>query len=169
MFKKTLPAGVIFILLLAALVTMGIAYGAWTQQLNINGTANTGTFDVVFYYPFFDEVDPAGVGDCQMARLDDGHTIQVTITNGYPGYLCEGGATYQNLGTVPAEIVSVQQITNNVPWTGVFSTTPPTDGVINPAEIDSGGFWVNFQVPEDAQEGQTYTFSYRIVAEQYTP
>ena len=43
MFRKSLPVGVIVILVLTLLVTMGVAYGAWTQTLLVNDTVNTGT------------------------------------------------------------------------------------------------------------------------------
>jgi hypothetical protein len=55
MFRKSLPIGVIVVLVLAMLVTMGMAYGAWTKTLRVDGTVNTGSFNAVFLGTFTDD------------------------------------------------------------------------------------------------------------------
>ena len=46
--KKSLPITIAFILMLA-LGTMGLAYGAWTDQLQINGNVTTGTLNIQIF------------------------------------------------------------------------------------------------------------------------
>ena len=79
--KKSLPISIALILLIA-LSTLGLAYGAWTDQLNINGTASTGTFDVKMDLLWY----AAEVPGCTAAISADGKTLTVTIANAYPGY-----------------------------------------------------------------------------------
>ncbi len=55
MFRKSLPIGTIVIVILALLVTMSVAYGAWTKTLNVNGTVNTGNLNANFLYTFTDD------------------------------------------------------------------------------------------------------------------
>jgi hypothetical protein len=177
MFKKSLPAGVIFIMLLVALVTMGIAYGAWTQQLYINGNASTGTFDVRFDY-LYTEYEVTG---CNPSLSVDGHTMTVAIANAYPGFHCAGGYSIRNLGTIPAKINGLVQTFNDVP--AAFITTPPglvwmsspTDENVTTGEsftlaagATAGGVMWDFTIPatETGHEGESYTFTYTFLAEQ---
>jgi predicted ribosomally synthesized peptide with SipW-like signal peptide len=176
MSSKKLMTG-LTILMVVALATIGVAYGAWTDQLNINGNVTTGTFDVRMDYLYVD----AAVAGCNAAISADGKTLTVTIANAYPGYACGGGVSIRNLGTVAAKINGLVQVANTVP--AAFTVTPPglvymTDAVGNvvpsggsfglAAGATGGGVMWNFAIPasETGHEGETYTFSYTFLAEQ---
>jgi hypothetical protein len=163
--KKSLPISIALILLIA-LSTLGLAYGAWSDQLNINGTVTTGTFNVSMDYIYYD-YDVAG---CTAALSADGKTLTVTVANAYPGYHCGGGVSIRNLGTVPAKINGLVEVSNTVPaaFRGgaglVFMNNP---GVLAAGTTAGGVMW-DFTIPatETGHEGESYTFSYAFLAEQ---
>ena len=86
--KKSLPITIAFILMIT-LGTMGLAYGAWSDTLYVNGNVSTGTFDVVMDYMYYD-YDVAG---CSASISADGKTLTVAIANAYPGFHCGGGVS----------------------------------------------------------------------------
>src|SRR6185369_8993289 len=137
--KKSLPISIALILLIA-LSTLGLAYGAWSDTLNINGNVSTGTFDVRMDYLY---TDYEQVG-CNPALSADGKTLTVTITNAYPGFHCGGGVSIKNLGTVPAKINGLVEVTNTVPaaFRGgaglVFMNNP---GVLAAGTTGGGVMW----------------------------
>jgi hypothetical protein len=174
--KKSLPISIALILLIA-LSTLGLAYGAWTDTLYVNGNVTTGTFDVKMDYLYLDFAAPG----CNAAISADGKTLTITIAGAYPGYSCGGGVSIRNLGTVPAKINGLVEVTNTVPAT--FATTPPglvymTDATGNvvptggsftlAAGATGGGVMWGFSMPasETGHEGESYTFSYTISAAQ---
>jgi len=177
--KKSLPISIALILLIA-LSTLGLAYGAWTDTLHINGTASTGTFDVAMDYLYYDFAAPG----CTAAISADGKTLTVTIANAYPGYACAGGVSIKNLGTVPAKINGLAEGTNTVPagftvtppglvyMTNAVGATVPTGGSFTlAAGATGGGVMWNFAIPatETGHEGESFTFSYTFLAEQAAP
>lgn len=75
MIRKPLPIGIIIILVLGMLVTMGFAYAAWTDTLHIDGIVKTGEMDANFLGTFTDDGtyvdDPAfDAGDVACAMPD---------------------------------------------------------------------------------------------------
>ncbi len=174
--KKSLPISIALILLIA-LSTLGLAYGAWTDTLNINGNVTTGTFDVRMLPGYTDATVPG----CTGVVSADGKTLTVTIAGAYPGYTCAGGVSIKNFSSIPAKINGLVQGTNNVP--AGFTVTPPglvymTDAIGNTvptggsftlaAGATGGGVMWNFVMPasETGHEGETYSFSYTFLAEQ---
>jgi hypothetical protein len=163
--KKSLPISIALILLIA-LSTLGLAYGAWTDQLNINGTVTTGTFDVDMDYMYYDWDQPG----CTAAISADGNTLTVTVTNAYPGFHCGGGVSFRNQGTVPAKINGLVEVSNTVPaaFRGaaglVFMSNP---GVLAAGSSAGGVMW-DFTIPADetGHQGESYAFSYTFLAEQ---
>jgi len=165
------------------LATIGVAYGAWTQQLNVNGTVGTGTFDV-HYQGFYYDYDVPG---CTATISPDNLTLNITISNAYPGYQCNGGATIKNFSSIPAKIHGLVQTSNNVPATfhgadGLVYMTDGSGNVVLPGGsfvlgVDTsptahvGGVMWNFSIPasETGHQGETYSFSYTIAAEQSAP
>lgn len=163
--KKSLPISIALILLIA-LASLGLAYGAWTDQLNINGNVTTGTFDVRMDYMYYDW-EQSG---CTAAVSADGKTLTVTIANAFPGFHCGGGVSIRNLGTVPAKINGLVEVSNTVPadFQGsaglVYMSNP---GVLAAGAMGGGVMW-DFTIPasETGHEGETYTFAYTFLAEQ---
>jgi hypothetical protein len=178
--KKSLPISIALILLIA-LATVGLAYGAWTETLTINGNVTTGTFDPSFQPngAWFNEYgDTANAASCTAEVSADGQNLTITIANAYPGYSCEGGASILNLGTVPATIHDWSE----TPTTPFFTISlhdtamaPVADGgsfVIPPDATPPwtvyGGVYFSFGIPEaeTGGEGLNYTFTYSLLATQ---
>jgi len=70
--RKSLPVGVLVMLLVLALATLGLGYGLWSKTLYINGTVGTGKVDAIFITAFTDDdnkvddadKDPGDIGTC---------------------------------------------------------------------------------------------------------
>ncbi len=177
MFKRTLPVGMILVFVLIALVSLGVVYGAWTQTLTIGGTAKTGTFDVAFLPAWYD--DTYGVSEqCKAAVTNNGHDLTVTITNAFPGYFCEGGASITNLSSIPAKINVYNKVADSMPpafWqfyqTDAAGAQVASGGYTLAAGANGGGVYWSFAIPatETGHKGETYTFTYTILAEQAVP
>jgi hypothetical protein len=176
MSSKKLITG-LTILMVVALATIGIAYGAWTDQLNINGNVTTGTFDVDFQNMYYDwDATP----ECTAAISGDGNTLTVSVINAYPGLHCGGGVGIKNLSSIPAKINGLVEVTNTVPvpFRGgaglVFMTNagggqvPAGGSFVLAAGATGGGVMWDFTIPaaETGHQGETYNFSYTILAEQ---
>jgi hypothetical protein len=102
MSKKTMTIATFLVVI--ALATMGLAYGAWTETLTIDGTVGTGRLDVDFVGtdgPVAD-ADPLNVATCSLDYEED--SVTVTIGNAYPGYQCNPMIRLQNTGTIPADV-----------------------------------------------------------------
>jgi len=177
MFAKKSVQFSVALVLLIALASLGLAYGYWSDTLYVNGNVTTGTFDVSMDYMYLDwDAGPGCVADVS----DDGKTLTVTITDAYPGYHCGGGVSIRNLGTVPAEINGLVEVTNDVPaaFRGgaglVFMTNASAaqvhsgESFVLAAGATGGGVMWDFTIPasETGHEGETYSFSYTFLAEQ---
>lgn len=138
--RHLLPAGTVFMALVIALGGLGVAYGLWTDLLEINGTVSTGTVDVTF-----DAVSAAdnetGVGESKevgtcdakivaqeitepvptgSGSLDETNgtdKVEITIANAYPGYICDVTLSVKNVGTIPVKLDAIQM-------ENVTATTP---------------------------------------------
>ena len=161
--KKSFPITIAFILILA-LGTMGLAYGAWTDQLVINGNVTTGTLNVDFIGTdgSVPDVDPYNLVTCSLDYEDD--LVTVTINGAYPGYQCVPSITIKNTGSIPAVA------TLSFPW---IEPVPGVGfgGVGLGASIMAPGATISFPLPIEVYGnppmGQTYTFSFPIpVAQQ---
>jgi hypothetical protein len=101
--KKSLHISLAFILLIA-LATLGLVYGAWTDSLEINGSVQTGSLNVELQVPGF---DPDQSGGCSYSLADNNHTINIISTNATPGMVCWTQLEVLNNGTVPVKIDSL--------------------------------------------------------------
>jgi hypothetical protein len=91
-------------LVVAALATMGLAYGAWTDQLQINGSVQTGRLDVQLQVAGFDADQNGG---CAYTLGDGNNTISIEADNATPGMVCWTLLEVVNNGTIPVLIESV--------------------------------------------------------------
>jgi hypothetical protein len=176
--KKSLPFGIALVLLIA-LASLGLAYGAWTETLTINGNVTTGTFDPQFYgMGVFYEEDPADAATCTITNTP--LEVTISIQNAYPGFHCEGGGTIQNYGSVPVTIHDWPEAPSTpfltvylhntsmavVPDGGSF-VIPVDDPLINGYTV-YGGISFDFTMPasETGSEGLDYDFTYTLQATQ---
>ncbi len=108
-FKRTVVAAVG----IAAIGTAGLANALWTDQTFINGSLSTGELRLGW-----DDAGPAAStdndaafgaagGNCSAVISDDLKTVNLTISNAYPGYSCVTNVSVHNYGTVPAKVTNV--------------------------------------------------------------
>jgi hypothetical protein len=162
--KKSLHISLAFILVIA-LATLGLAYGAWSDLLTIDGSVTTGSLNVDFIGtngPVAD-VDPLGAGTCSVAYGDD--LVTITISGAYPGYQCVPLITIKNTGTVPA------LATINLPWTEP-QPGMGAGGVSVSGDLPVGAetsFSVPFEVYDTPPMNTTVTYSFPIPVVQALP
>ncbi len=171
------------------LAIVGAAYAAWTEQLTIKATVNTGELDVAF-----DEnslsvtdngADPQAAGynnnegfDVASASLqvtdsdDEGDAIELTFTidNAYPGYSACAQFNIVNIGTIPAEITKIDLSDVQAAYpdgsTGTANDALSISYTMNVGDtLESGeskSYQVCVEVTEQATEMTSYSFSITI-------
>jgi hypothetical protein len=121
--RKSLPIGVMVMILIVALASLGVVYGHWSKTLFINGIVQTGNVDAeLTVTSVTDNEDVKDVGDCDAWLLDpdgDGkmEKLHVEVHDGYPSYECLVVFDVHSVGSIPVHI-------SQPAW-----TTPP------PAEV----------------------------------
>lgn len=125
MARRKLRRSTLFTLIaLIGLLSMGIGYAAWTQNLTINGTVDTATLDVHWSTSSTADdttVNPLSVASCTATvnALDD-NVLDVALTNAYPGFQCIVNAVVKNDSSVPVIAQADPTFTGN---TGKVTTT----------------------------------------------
>ena len=114
--------GILMLVVVVALASLGVGYAMWDKTLYIDGTVNTGIFKVGFtrIVNEWDSEDWANwnglpwkeVGDawCELSESQYVpetdktvyHRLHMTIVNGYPCYWAINKFTLDNAGTIPA-------------------------------------------------------------------
>jgi hypothetical protein len=182
--KKSVQLSIALVLLLA-LASLGLAYGAWSDTLTINGNVTTGNFNVWFYNMYvYWQSDYSGIATCDNTVSADGLTMTINVTNGYPGFECSGAAAIVNTGSVPAHINGLQLVSGSsesefftieLKNTSMVASPSgfdlPVDPSPNPPYTAYGAVDWTFSMPADETggENQVLSFSYTILAEQDTP
>jgi hypothetical protein len=160
--KKSLPFGIALVLLIA-LASLGLAYGAWTDTLTINGDVTTGSLNVDFVGtdgPVAD-VDLLNAGTCTLDYEDD--LVTVTIANAYPGYQCVPMITVKNTGSIPAKVTLNFPADEPVPGVAAGGVALGENTLVPGATI---GFSLPFEVYGDPPMGTSYSFTFPIPASQ---
>lgn len=157
--KKSLPISIALILLIA-LSTLGLAYGAWTDTLNINGTVKTGTLEVQFTNLWWSD------NNCTYALDPTNHTLTISAVNAYPGFWCEGSVEIKNTGTIPVKIMPVNVTTTGPDYWDIYPYAA-TAVTIQPG-MTGAGTLIEFAIPmsETGNEGAVSTVTVTIEAEQ---
>lgn len=97
--------GLISLIAIIVIGSLGIGYAAWSQTLTINGHVATGTYDVVFN----NFQAPTGDHDSSFsAKQVDNHTYTLTCTNLYPSLNGTFSFILKNTGTIPAKITAIK-------------------------------------------------------------
>ena len=124
--------GLVFLVLVAMLASLGVGYAMWSKTLTIDGTVSTGSVDAEFTAAYTDDdgvitdaahdgTDGADVGDPDASgknvdRKDkdvgkssaevgaDGQTASVTVLNAYPCYFTTAFFGIHNNGTIPVKV-----------------------------------------------------------------
>lgn len=166
--KKTLHLSFALVLLIA-LASFGIAYGAWTDTLNINGTVGTGSLDIDFdpaMAKVHTETDPLNVATCTVTATEDLATL--TIENAYPGVTCKAELVIKNTGTIPVNI-DTSWPAQSLDHGGVTTAAYPIQKLDFKPFSSGGGWykvWPMISISNAAKEGATYSVSWEIPATQ---
>lgn len=109
---------ILVLILVLAFALTGVGYAAWTDQLNINGTVETGNLDVDFVSAVVDlpclppiTLCPAIAADKYVTKeieYVDEDTCKVTIGNLYPGARVWFDVIQQNKGSIPVKFDSAE-------------------------------------------------------------
>ncbi len=152
--KRVAPLGLLSIALLLALCLTGVGYAAWTDEISIDGTAETGYLEVGLSPG---ACSAPGIITCSVT---DPHTLVVTLTNPGAGtYTC--GFIIENTGTIPVKIQDIDIDTSGVPAGVVVSVS----GVAVGTQIEQLGVEpdsVEGVVHVTVQEACTVTFSFSV-------
>lgn len=158
--------GILALVLVFVLGTLGVGYAMWDKTLFIDGTVNTGEVDAIFTTAECvedPEAEGKDVGSCTLTGVGE-QTLTITITNGYPCYGCTVNFTVDNIGTIPVKVESFDlsgvppEIT--VTWTDlVLGTQIEPNGSV-PGDL-------HIHVLQTADELATYTFSAKILLVQW--
>lgn len=113
MKKQAFPVAVLAIALIVVLGGIGVAYGAWSQNLTADVTVNTATFSVIW--------DPAtalevldGAQSCTLAGVGTA-ALTLAANNAYPDHVCGILATIKNNSTIPV-VVEKPIFTSTETW-----------------------------------------------------
>jgi len=153
--------GLLALVLVLALGSLGLGYAHWSDQLYINADVEAGSLTLAFDFvepPLCAEyyLDPAtgqlvpgewmgkSVGDCDSwfeDDIEDVHTLKkgyrkmwIVVENAYPQYIVHTTFIVHNIGTIPVHIIGfdLSDVTGELNFEW---TTPP------PASPAVGFFW----------------------------
>jgi hypothetical protein len=178
-----LSLGSLILLVSLVLSSLGLAYGLWSESLQINGTVTTGHLDGEWIDVHCYETESKQVADTT-AWIDnnDPTNLYFQIANGYPGYFGGCEVEYQNTGTIPVHVEAINFIpgtltnctVNQSQNTGSFTATCDqvkivwADGLctqLHPGDFHGGSLKVT--VLQNAQMATTYTFGVQVQLNQY--
>ncbi|MCE4625635.1 MAG: hypothetical protein F7C35_07230 [Desulfurococcales archaeon] len=172
----------VLLIAILALSFIGGAMALWWERLTINVNVETGELDASLSVEGYwdnetaiaaamgeDNPEVKNVSDIFCTLSDDGNTINITITNAYPGitYFC--AINLENTGTIPFKVYSVN-LTGNI-----------TDVMTSDSGLVNGTIYEGLQMhpgdvvydtlaitlTNDAQENAVYTGTLSIVVEQW--
>jgi len=158
--RKTLPIGIIVMILMMALAALGVGYAWWTEQLTATGTIQTGSIDVQMEGVSYSTVDPLDIATCSSKLSGDGKSMTITIDNAYPDYVCTIDFSLTNHGSVPAKITDVSLPSSHPAYNVIpFGELVARDW-LNPSSPKPASFKV--EINPGADQKSSYTFEVGI-------
>jgi hypothetical protein len=155
--------GILVLVLVLALGSLGVGYAAWSELLTVNTTAQLGSLDARFTNAIFEDHDNSTTADFGVVGVNSGisgnpDVATMTITNAYPGYTASGTFTITNFSTMAVKIDVTES--GNDP-NNRFTGAPATFSNVLPGE--SRTFVVTFALPTDyTLTNVSYTVSYAL-------
>jgi len=161
--------GLLFLAVALCLAITGAGFAMWDKTLHIEGTVNTGEVNAVWTSAFnFDppappvSLDPnldgtrkaKDVGSTTVTGVGN-QTLVVTVNNGYPSYFNDIQVEFNNTGTIPVKIQSI-------------NITPIGFALASAYGADDGPIWVDFVdgVGSQLEPGDLAGSSFKIHVEQ---
>lgn len=158
--RKTLPIGIIVMILMMALAALGVGYAWWTEQLTATGTIQTGSIDVQMEGISYSTNDPLDAASCSSKISGDGKAMTISIGNAYPGYVCMIDFSLTNHGSVPAKITDVTLPDPHTAYTVNPSGVLVTRDELDPSSPKPARFKV--EINPGANQNASYTFEVGI-------
>lgn len=186
--------GVILGVSIAAVLMLGVTYGLWFQALYIYGTVYTGTLDAQWSIHCAFDTEPE-VKDYSNITItqdrSDPYLLHVTVNNAYPCITYFAVIDLTNTGTIPwivyeASLVPGQDFPGTVEFLPIDDIRALLDDLEHPLPPEMNGGWfmpiengtqvhpgesawgvLAIHLTNDAQEDSTYTFSFKVVVEQW--
>ncbi|HZD57390.1 MAG TPA: hypothetical protein VE136_11735 [Anaerolineales bacterium] len=176
MSRKPVPVLFMSVMLVFVLASAGVAYGLWTQTLQILGAVTTDGLNVEW-------VITSGEPICSLDPTDP-TTVHVTIEDAVPGTVQTCNFRIVNSGNIPVTITS-ETVSEDPPGSWLLAdgsayipTAPPnTNGgpiyvsyvnnqgsVLNPG--DQVATSLDIAVEDTAQQNTTYNFKVEVVVSQ---
>jgi len=191
--RRFLPIGVLGLLLVLALASLGIGYALWSDVLQITGIVHTGEVEAHMSLGDVIEEEAEGkdVATCY-AELREGpletdgdrgpDRVFVRIDNGYPSYVCQVPIDVTNAGTIPIKVERPQlaNIYNEGtgPWGSGAPVTAEMEGCwVEPLQLHPGEssnmdkyypncrIWIHIE--QNAAENALYEFVGEFLAWQW--
>jgi len=184
--------GVILGVSLAAVLMLGVTYGLWFQALYIYGTVCTGTLDARWsiHCAFDTEPEVKDYSNITITQdIIDPYLLHVTVENAYPCITYYAVIDLTNTGTIPwivyeaslvpdqdfpgtVEFVPIDEIGDLLTYIG-HPSVDLGDGLMpieNGTQVHPGdSAWgvLAIHLTNEAQENSTYTFTFKVVVEQW--
>jgi hypothetical protein len=180
--------GLICLALLIAVGSIGSAYAAWSQNLNLGKEVQTGTFIVGFDPASFSAGGSGAPATCFIASSPAPSATEFTvkIDKAYPGWTGTIDYTIKNTGTIPARVSSIiltgvngTTVSGSGPWNLRFSGGTATDVIVANTGTDMGTTLeagtgtaigtLTVQVPAglaSSEAGLTGAFTFEILTQQ---
>ncbi len=147
--------GILAIVLIFALGSLGVGYAMWSDTLTITGDVNTGSVQVAFTSQYDNDINdddpmeegiwtvpgyptvPTWDGDrygkdvasttSTFVQGGEGHTARIIITNGYPSYWGSTIWDISNIGSVPVKLWSVTLVGLSKDGSPTWTGSTPLD------------------------------------------
>ncbi|HHZ16648.1 MAG TPA: hypothetical protein GX395_03355 [Clostridia bacterium] len=89
--------------LVCAVMMMGVGYAWWNDVLTVNGTVQTGTFDVDFVNTSIEKIGSENYLEISVNSEQD-DVINFTVGNLYPGAEFKVTSGFKNNGSIPVKL-----------------------------------------------------------------
>lgn len=116
-------ARVITAALVAAMITMGAGYAAWSDTVKVNSNVNTGNMNIEFIktgipapMPYSFGLETGDSKYMQNTITSTEKEVTVSLNDLYPGAGLLYGTSFQNKGSIPVIIDSVEVIIDDTPF-----------------------------------------------------
>jgi hypothetical protein len=138
--------GLICLVLVIAIGSIGLAYAMWSQNFNFTGTVNTGTYLVGIDTSTLSTTGSSGLTTCTISStpVPSSSAFTVNISNAYPGWSGNVIYTIKNTGTIPAKVTGITLsgaggtiVSGSGPWNLRFSGGSTTDVTVSSTGVST--------------------------------
>jgi hypothetical protein len=168
MKRKSLPIGILALVLMLALGSLGVVYGAYTQNLTAVATVNTATFNVHWGSGMLvAPTDAASQTTCTIGG-EGTRNLTLQMNNVLPGSGCAIVSSVVNDSSIPVKLSAVNQLIDNHGATWLQGAAGYGQPVYNLSQNGGSALGKNIVVFADNTLGvttaQTATGSFTLVA-----